>query len=67
MAAVVPIEVPAINLVRGIIATMRIIKGMERITLTIKASGLLIIEQESIPFFSVTTRSIPRGMPAAAR
>ena len=29
MAAVVPIEVPAINLVRGIIATMRIIKGME--------------------------------------
>ena len=45
---------------------MRIIKGMERITLTIKASGLLIIGQESIPFFSVTTRSIPRGMPAAA-
>ena len=63
MAAVVPIEVPARIRVNGIIATINIIKGMERMILIIKESGLLTMGQDKILFFSVTTSKIPSGIP----
>ena len=66
MAAVVPMEVPAMRRVRGMIATIRMMNGMERIILMMKASGLLSRRQARMPFFSVTTRRIPRGMPTTA-
>ena len=38
IAAVVPIEVPAISRVNGMIATTRMMKGVERVALTIAPS-----------------------------
>ena len=40
MAAVVPMEEPTIMRVNGIIATIRMIKGVERVALTIAPSTL---------------------------
>lgn len=66
MAAVVPMEVPATSLVKGMMATMRIMNGMERMRLIMKARGLFNTGQARMPCFSVTTRRIPRGMPIKA-
>lgn len=66
MAAVVPMEVPATMRVNGMMATMRMMKGMERMTFTMKDNGLLIAGQERMPPFSVTTRRMPSGMPTTA-
>ena len=66
IAAFVPIDVPAIIRVIGIIATIRIIKGIDRIIFTINDNGLLQNEHERIFPFSVTTSNIPKGMPITA-
>ena len=63
IAAVVPMDVCTRNRVNGIIATIRMINGIERIMLMIKANGLLIAGQARISPFSVTTRRMPSGMP----
>ena len=59
-------EVPATSLVKGMMATMRMMNGMERIRLIMKARGLFSTGQERMPCFSVTTRRMPKGMPIKA-
>ena len=66
MAAVVPMDVPAMMRVKGMMATIRMMNGMERIILITNARGLLSSRQARIPFFSVTTRRMPKGMPTTA-
>ena len=66
IAAVVPMEVPATILVKGMMATIKMMNGMERTILMANASGLLSTGQARIPFFSVTTSRMPSGIPIMA-
>jgi len=47
MAAVVPIEVPAISRVNGMIATTRMMNGTERVALTTSPSTLFTAGEDS--------------------
>ena len=62
-AAKVPMEVPATSLVKGMMATMRIIKGTERMMLTIVPKTRLIGAFSRICPLSVVTKRMPKGIP----
>lgn len=61
--AVVPIEEPTSRRVSGIIATINIMKGVERVALTIAPKTLLIEAFGRIWFLRVTVRITPSGTP----
>ena len=63
MAAVVPMEEPTIILVKGMMATMRMINGVDLVALTIAPKIALIPLFSKIWPLSVTVRIIPRGKP----
>ena len=64
IAAVVPMDVCTRNRVNGIIATIRMINGIERIMLMIKANGLLIAGQaRDFTLFGYYQKRMPSGMP----
>ena len=63
MAAVVPMDVPAIIRVKGMIATTRMMKGMERSAFTTSPSAALTAGADrSSPRFEVA-RNTPSGRP----
>ena len=64
MAAVVPIEVPAIHRVNGMIATMRMMNGMLRPMFTTVLAMLLMTALGMMWSRRVTTTSTPRGTPS---
>ncbi|MPM93863.1 hypothetical protein SDC9_141005 [bioreactor metagenome] len=66
MAASVPMEVPTKIRVSGIIATIRIIKGVDRAAFTILPKMRLSGTFSKICPLSVVTRTTPRGIPASA-
>ncbi|MNC50047.1 hypothetical protein D3C75_992650 [compost metagenome] len=63
IAALVPIEVCTMNLVSGIIATSKIIKGSERTILIIGFNMVYRALFSNTPPGRVTTSKIPNGMP----
>ncbi len=63
MAAVVPMEVPTIARVKGIIATIKIMNGSERPIFTTAESMRLITLFGHKWSGSVTTKMTPRGKP----
>src|SRR5690606_4442018 len=64
IAAVVPIEVPAISLVTGISATRRMMKGTERKPLTMAPRMRFTQSCSAMPPRPVATSASPRGSPA---
>ena len=65
-AAVVPMEVPAMRRVSGMIATMRMMNGIERMMLTMVLKIWLMNRFSSIWPLPVMTSVTPRGMPMMA-
>ena len=65
IAAVVPIALPTRNLVSGIIATIKIMNGIERTALTTEPINLLSGAFSRICPFSVVWSKIPSGTPTA--
>src|SRR5690606_4924301 len=65
MAAVVPIEVCAISRVNGMMATIRMMKGTERVMLTTAPSERLTARFWSMAPRAVTTSTTPMGMPTS--
>jgi hypothetical protein len=63
IAAVVPIDVPTMKRVKGMIATIRMIKGVERAAFTITPKIRLTNKFYFRPPRAVTVRTIPRGTP----
>ncbi|MPN20273.1 hypothetical protein SDC9_167651 [bioreactor metagenome] len=63
MAASVPMDVPTINLVTGIIATIKMINGVERVALTIDPKIRLSVMFCKIWPLSLVTRITPNGIP----
>lgn len=63
MAAVVPMEEPTSIRVSGIMATIKIINGVERVALTITPSTELITAFGRMCPLRVTVRMMPSGMP----
>src|SRR5690606_34843538 len=66
MAAAVPMEEPVTSRVNGMIATSRMMKGVERTALTTPPTTRLMPALCSTPPRSVSRSSTPSGMPAAA-
>ncbi len=64
MAAVVPIEVPAISRVNGMIATTRMMKGVERVALTITPSTRLAQGAANSSPWRLVARKTPSGRPS---
>ena len=65
IAAVVPIAEPTMRRVSGMIATIRMMNGMERTALTTAPMLRLTIGASRNSPFAVTCRSTPSGMPMA--
>ena len=65
IAAVVPIAEPTMRRVSGMIATIRIINGMERTALTTAPTMRFTIGASRISPLPVTCRSTPSGTPMA--
>ncbi|CSA97340.1 Uncharacterised protein [Vibrio cholerae] len=65
MAAVVPIKVPTISLVTGMMATINTKKGTERPMLTTAPSARFSGRFSSKPSFLVVWRITPSGIPSA--
>jgi len=63
MEAVVPIEEPTKRRVRGMIATINIMKGVERVALTIAPKTLFTGALGRIWFLRVTVKITPSGTP----
>ena len=63
MAAVVPMEEPTISRVRGMMATMRMMKGTERRAFTMEPRVLWRAAFSLMCPFPVMVRITPRGMP----
>jgi hypothetical protein len=63
MAALVPIEVPAISLVNGMIATTRMMKGVERVALTMTPSTRLTQGAANSSPLPEVARKTPSGRP----
>ena len=63
MAAVVPIEDPTIIRVRGIMATIKMIKGVERVALTMAPKIRFTTLFSIIWPLPVTVRITPKGIP----
>ena len=63
MAAVVPMEVPATSRVKGMMATIRMMKGTERTALMTAERTRLRGRHSNIWCFAVVRRSTPKGMP----
>src|SRR4051794_262191 len=66
MAAAVPIEEPVTSRVNGMIATSRMMKGVERTALTMPPITRLTIGRGTTPPRSVRRSSTPRGTPITA-
>ena len=66
MAAVVPIDVPTSNLVKGTMAINKIMNGIDLKILMIGFNTWCNIVFDHIPFFLVTTNKMPRGIPIKA-
>ncbi len=64
MAAVVPIEVPAMSRVSGISATIRMMKGMERKALTTAPTPRLSARCSQSPPGAVLCSARPSGRPS---
>ena len=65
LAAVVPMADPTMRRVKGMMATIRMINGMERTALTTAPTVRLTIGASRISPLLVTCRSTPSGMPMA--
>ena len=66
MAAVVPIEVPAISRVNGMIATTRMMKGVERVALTSSAEHAVERRRrEQFAALPLVARKTPSGRPSS--
>ena len=65
-AAQVPMEEPVINRVSGIMATSKMMKGVERTALTTQPTELFSGAFSSTPPLSVRRRNTPMGMPISA-
>ena len=65
IAAVVPIAEPTMRRVSGMIATIRMMNGMERIALTTAPIERFTAGASRISPRAVTCRSTPSGMPSA--
>ena len=63
IAAVVPIEEPTIMRVKGIMATIRMINGVERVAFTIAPNTLCTNAFGIMWSFLVTVRITPKGRP----
>ena len=63
IAAVVPMEVPATSWVKGMMATIRMMKGTERTALMTAARTRLRGRHSKIWCFAVVRRRTPKGMP----
>jgi hypothetical protein len=63
IAAVVPMEEPTTNLVKGMIATSNIMKGMERTAFITELSTLFSIGLSKICPLVVTWSNTPTGTP----
>ena len=62
-AAVVPMDVPTTIRVNGMMATIKMINGMERVALTIAPRILLSAAFSKICPLEVTTNTTPSGIP----
>ena len=62
-AAVVPIEVPATSRVKGMIATTRMMNGVERAAFTIRPSVVFRTGAESNSPRREVARKMPKGAP----
>ena len=65
IAAVVPIALPTTRRVNGMMATMRMMNGMERTALTTPPTALLSAGASRMPPFFVVCSSTPSGTPRA--
>ena len=65
MAAVVPMAVPTRSRVSGMMATIRMMNGMERMALTMAPSVLLNARASRMPPLPVVESSTPSGTPMA--
>ena len=64
MAPLTPILVPATSLVKGMMATIRMIKGTERPMLTIQPKIWFTVLLGRMPWGWVTVRATPSGSPS---
>src|SRR5699024_5651101 len=65
MAAGVPMEVPTMSRVNGMMATSKMMKGVERMALTTSATARFRLTIGSTPLRSVRCSKMPSGRPMA--
>ncbi len=65
MAAVVPIEVPAISRVKGMMATTRMMNGVERVAFTTTPSAPFSFGAANSSPLPLVARKMPSGRPSS--